>query len=311
MDRETGKCKGYGFCEYADHATALSAMRNLNGYDFHGRNLRVDFADGGGSGGDKSKSGSSSGGNANSGPSGGGKSDKKRDRTKRKSGMPPEELQQKIDEGVEGQGPVALYDALVAFQDFGRKNPQHAKIILDAYPPLAFAIIETMDMFDLPTELAVNPSDKTKSSSRGGSGTMGGGNGILGSGPRQPSRPNPVKTGSGGGLLNTPAPARLPSPGRSKSKTTRDPRRRGGGAPPDRPPPAAEPIMSRPPPAVTRDPRRRGGGNPTPTRAATNGEFAAIAEMARGMTRDKLDQLPPEERNMLMTYMEQMGIHIR
>lgn len=43
-DRETGKPKGYGFCEYKDQETALSAMRNLNGYELNGRPLRVDNA---------------------------------------------------------------------------------------------------------------------------------------------------------------------------------------------------------------------------------------------------------------------------
>ncbi|XP_045767815.1 cleavage stimulation factor subunit 2 tau variant [Maniola jurtina] len=44
FDRETGKPKGYGFCEYKDQETALSAMRNLNGYEIGGRSLRVDNA---------------------------------------------------------------------------------------------------------------------------------------------------------------------------------------------------------------------------------------------------------------------------
>jgi len=43
-DRETGKPKGYGFCEYRDTETALCAMRNLNGYEIAGRTLRVDNA---------------------------------------------------------------------------------------------------------------------------------------------------------------------------------------------------------------------------------------------------------------------------
>lgn len=46
FDRDTGKAKGYGFCEFRDSDTALSAMRNLNGRDLNGRSLRVDFADG-------------------------------------------------------------------------------------------------------------------------------------------------------------------------------------------------------------------------------------------------------------------------
>ena len=43
-DRETGKPKGYGFCEYRDQETALCAMRNLNGFEIAGRTLRVDNA---------------------------------------------------------------------------------------------------------------------------------------------------------------------------------------------------------------------------------------------------------------------------
>lgn len=45
-DRETGKPKGYGFCEYQDIETAQSAMRNLNNHDFAGRPLRVGVAAG-------------------------------------------------------------------------------------------------------------------------------------------------------------------------------------------------------------------------------------------------------------------------
>ncbi|XP_077297661.1 cleavage stimulation factor subunit 2 CstF64 [Arctopsyche grandis] len=44
FDRESGKPKGYGFCEYKDQETALSAMRNLNGFEIGGRSLRVDNA---------------------------------------------------------------------------------------------------------------------------------------------------------------------------------------------------------------------------------------------------------------------------
>ena len=43
-DRETGKLKGFGFCEFMDLAVAESAKRNLNGREYNGRQLRVDFA---------------------------------------------------------------------------------------------------------------------------------------------------------------------------------------------------------------------------------------------------------------------------
>jgi len=45
IDKETGKPKGYGFCEYKDEETSLSARRNLQGYEINGRQLRVDFAE--------------------------------------------------------------------------------------------------------------------------------------------------------------------------------------------------------------------------------------------------------------------------
>lgn len=43
-DRETGRPKGFGFCEYQDPQSAQNAMRNLNGYEIAGRTLRVDSA---------------------------------------------------------------------------------------------------------------------------------------------------------------------------------------------------------------------------------------------------------------------------
>lgn len=44
-DSQTGRAKGYGFCEYEDKETAMSARRNLNGTIVNGRPLRVDLTD--------------------------------------------------------------------------------------------------------------------------------------------------------------------------------------------------------------------------------------------------------------------------
>merc|ERR1719295_1565713 len=43
-DRDNGKPRGYGFCEYQNPEIANCAMRNLNGYEIGGRTLRVDSA---------------------------------------------------------------------------------------------------------------------------------------------------------------------------------------------------------------------------------------------------------------------------
>ncbi|KAK6019669.1 hypothetical protein OSTOST_14688 [Ostertagia ostertagi] len=43
-DRETGRNKGFGFCDFADQASAENAVNTLNGADFNGRSIRVNFA---------------------------------------------------------------------------------------------------------------------------------------------------------------------------------------------------------------------------------------------------------------------------
>uniref|UniRef100_A0A1I7XHY3 RRM domain-containing protein n=1 Tax=Heterorhabditis bacteriophora TaxID=37862 RepID=A0A1I7XHY3_HETBA len=43
-DRETGRPKGFGFCEFSDETGAQNAVNQLNGTDFNGRALRVNWA---------------------------------------------------------------------------------------------------------------------------------------------------------------------------------------------------------------------------------------------------------------------------
>ena len=45
VERDTGKLKGYGFVEFDDYATAMSAVRNLGNREYNGRQLRVDHAE--------------------------------------------------------------------------------------------------------------------------------------------------------------------------------------------------------------------------------------------------------------------------
>merc|ERR1719313_115007 len=45
LDKDTKVPKGFGFCEYRDAETALSAMRNLNNVEVNGRQLRVDWSE--------------------------------------------------------------------------------------------------------------------------------------------------------------------------------------------------------------------------------------------------------------------------
>ena len=44
FDTKTNQHKGYGFVEYADRDVAISAIRNLNGFQIGKRELKVHFA---------------------------------------------------------------------------------------------------------------------------------------------------------------------------------------------------------------------------------------------------------------------------
>ena len=43
-DRETGRSKGFGFVEMSDDTEGEEAVEELNGYDFNGRDLKVNKA---------------------------------------------------------------------------------------------------------------------------------------------------------------------------------------------------------------------------------------------------------------------------
>ncbi|ETK88514.1 hypothetical protein F441_07401 [Phytophthora nicotianae CJ01A1] len=366
-DRETGKPKGYGFCEYADGATALSAMRNLNGYEINGRNLRVDFADGG----DKSNSAErkrhDNGGNTRPG-SGGGNFRNGAD------GGPPtmvtgEMAIHSIESAIARLGPVKLYDMLVQLKEHARQKPEVTKSILMANPALTHAIVQSFKTLQIPipssTEtqpvlLAPPPMMHQPPPMAGRmipppprppmSGPMGPGPGILGLAPPgvQPAmmapHPAPAPTKSGGTRWSA-RPGPLATQGASAAMANRP----GVGIPSTSPmhaqpqpglmpTPPGPPQPSGPPSSnlahANRDPRRAGrdprlakrpypneqpGLMPTPgendpskrakpSEAAPSGQFDAIAELARDMTPQKLDMLPPNERQMLLAFMQQNNI---
>ena len=44
-DRDSGKPKGYGFCEFKEKVYARCAIKHMNNYEFNGRPLRVDYSE--------------------------------------------------------------------------------------------------------------------------------------------------------------------------------------------------------------------------------------------------------------------------
>ncbi|KAG7391104.1 Cleavage stimulation factor subunit 2 [Phytophthora pseudosyringae] len=363
-DRETGKPKGYGFCEYADGATALSAMRNLNGYEINGRNLRVDFADGG----DKSSSADrkrhDSGGHTHRGGAGGGNF---RNGGGADGGPPTmvtgEMAIHAIESAIARLGPVKLYDMLVQLKEHARQMPEVTKSILMANPALTHAIVQSFKTLQIPipssTEaqpvlLAPPPMMHQPPSMAGRmmlppprlpmGGPMGPGPGILGMAPPGVMAPHPPAPAKSGGTRWSARPGPLATQGPSAAMVNRP----GAGIPSSSPmhaqpqpglmPTPTGPQQSSGPPSsnlahANRDPRRTGrdprlakrpypadqGLMPTPgdndalkraksSGAAPPGQFDAIAELARDMTPQKLDMLPPNERQMLLAFMQQNNI---
>jgi len=111
FDRETGKPKGYGFVEYKDSQTALSAMRNLNGTEINGRALRVYFAEM-----EKDQAPSGGGGSGTS-------------------------MQNDISKVLEGMSNSQLYEIMVQMKGLIQKKPEQAQQLLMNHPHLAYALL--------------------------------------------------------------------------------------------------------------------------------------------------------------------------
>jgi cleavage stimulation factor subunit 2 len=115
FDRDTGKPKGYGFVEYRDSQTALSAMRNLNGYEINARALRVYFAE-------MEKDQNQPGGGGGGG--GGGTN-----------------MQNDISKVLEGMSNSQLYEIMVQMKGLIQKKPEQAQQLLQNHPHLAYALL--------------------------------------------------------------------------------------------------------------------------------------------------------------------------
>ncbi len=279
-DRENGKPKGYGFCEFKDAETALSAMRNLNGYEIGGRTLRVDSAvteknkmemmdrdrPVGGGQGPMGGPGMPPGpmGMPTMGPSDG------------PYGPPvdPEKAPESISKAVASLPTEQRFELMKQMKACNQNNPQEARMMLNQNPQLAYALLQAQVVMRIvEPELAVTMLHKTPPKpptfpmqQPGGGGGSGGHMAPMISGPPAPfaggpmMQPPPMRPGMAEG-----PPAQMPfgsgpggfgQPPPMAQEARRDPRedRFGGGGGGSRDP-------------RNRDPRAGGGmgrGGPPP-----------------------------------------------
>jgi cleavage stimulation factor subunit 2 len=125
FDRESGKPKGYGFCEYKDQETALSAMRNLNGFEIGGRILRVDNACT-----EKSRMEMAA---LLSGP-----------QVDNPYGEPcdPDQAPEVISKVIASLPPEQMYELMKQMKECIQNNPHEARQMLIQNPQLAYALLQ-------------------------------------------------------------------------------------------------------------------------------------------------------------------------
>ena len=131
-DRESGKPKGYGFCEYRDQETASSAMRNLNGHELAGRNLRVDTATNERFREEMKNLQTSLTGNTFESPYG--------------AEVDPEEAPETIAKVVASFAPEQMVELARQVKHCVMTNPAEARNMLVQNPQLAYALLQAMVM---------------------------------------------------------------------------------------------------------------------------------------------------------------------
>ncbi|KAI5450445.1 hypothetical protein NCC49_003068 [Naganishia albida] len=160
FDPNTGKAKGFGFCHYFDHETALSAVRNLQEVVVNGRNLRVELStdepykprDGRGP----------PGPGAGSGPGGPGPMGIGMGMNAPRPGMPPppgvnmnmlppgqdvppgQKATDVISKTLASIPPGKLEDVLTGMKTLVQTSPDQARTVLNAHPQLAYALFQAM-----------------------------------------------------------------------------------------------------------------------------------------------------------------------
>ncbi|ELT95429.1 hypothetical protein CAPTEDRAFT_160825 [Capitella teleta] len=127
-DRETGKPKGYGFCEYQDVETAQSAMRNLNNYDYNGRPLRVGVAAGEQSKDENKSMQQAVGGPVIESPFG--------------DAIDPNEAPESISKAVASLPPEQMFELMKQMKLCIQNNPNEARNMLLQNPQLAYALLQ-------------------------------------------------------------------------------------------------------------------------------------------------------------------------
>ncbi|KAH7337723.1 hypothetical protein B0J17DRAFT_664027 [Rhizoctonia solani] len=277
FDRETGKAKGYGFCEFFDHESAASAVRNLHNTEVGGRSLRIDLADA-----DPALEGKFTsrgeilgdreghhGGKGPRGSGGGGATDIQTILSSIPSGIPVPPGTSSLDvitNAIVSLGPDKQLELLQQMKQFTTTNPEAARAVLVAHPQLAYACFQTM----LTAEV-VDPAVLQK--------MLAGGSTQAPPQQQAPHPPPPVPAPTNQypqGYYGAPPPQAVPP-------MPPNPQYQSYQAPPPAAPPAA------------------------PTFQGVSPEQQAMIQQVLSLTPEQINGLPPNERAAIMQLRSQLG----
>lgn len=279
FDRDTGKPKGYGFCEYADVDAANSAIRNLAGIEVHGRPLRVDSA----AGSERNKEEMRQlqmtlGAAEEESPYG--------------ASTEPSKAPEAISRAVASLPPEQMFELMKQMKLCIQNNPNEARNMLMQNPQLAYALLQAqvvmrivepqaaMQMLHAPTD----PQAAIMPSAAQGSANLPSPNHPQ-QAPLRPKIPVPGGGGGGGGGGLLPPP-RLPPP-----------------QPPPIPPPAQQPQRG-PGDIDLRQGFAGIGGGPSATSDET--EKAQLIVKVLQLTEEQINMLQPDQKRSVLMLREQL-----
>jgi len=296
FDRETGKPKGYGFCEFKDQETALSAMRNLNGFEIAGRTLRVDNACT-----EKSRMELQS------------LMQVQETTTESPFGPPvdPERAPETISKAVASLPPEQMFQLMQQMKMCIQNNPQEARTMLAQNPQLAYALLQAqvvMRIVDPETAVNMlhNPNPQIPpigaATTRPPPGPM---QNMPPVGPRPDMPADPMRMD--GGRLSDGAPPPFNSDSRhTPFEDRRDPRSRDPRS--DRS--NGLPNVRNPPPSMAGGPGMPPRGPPPqlpPHLAGADPEKAQLIMQVLQLTDDQIAMLPAQQRESIMVLKEQIN----